>query len=127
VAPAESFGVLKLAATALSALSGVPGGIFSPSLAVGAGFGFNLASLFPGVPLNALILLGIVSYFAGVVQAPITSFVIVSEMTNDHAMVIPLMAAAFVASTASRLVCGDGVYHALSRNFVPPDQVSIAN
>jgi H+/Cl- antiporter ClcA len=114
----QSFGLLKLVATALAAISGIPGGIFSPSLAVGAGIGFNLSGIFPGTPLDALVLLGMVSYFAGVVQAPITAFVIVTEMTNDHAMVIPLMAAAFIGQAASRLICKEGVYHALSRNFV---------
>jgi H+/Cl- antiporter ClcA len=113
-----SFGLLKMAATTLASISGIPGGIFSPSLAVGAGIGFNLSVLFPGVPLGAMILLGMVGYFAGVVQAPITAFVIVSEMTNDHAMVIPLMAAAVFGYAASRLICPEGVYHALARNFL---------
>jgi H+/Cl- antiporter ClcA len=116
----QTFALLRLVATTLAAISGIPGGIFSPSLAVGAGVGFNLAALFPGVPLNALILLGMVSYFAGVVQAPITAFVIVTEMTGDHAMVIPLMAAGFIAYGSSRLICHEGVYHALSKNFLTP-------
>jgi H+/Cl- antiporter ClcA len=60
-----------------------------------------------------------VSYFAGVVQAPITAAVIVTEMTNDHAMIIPLMTAAAIAYLASRLICAEGVYHALSKNFLP--------
>ena len=115
----ESFGLLKFVATTLASISGIPGGIFSPSLAVGAGLGYDLALFFPHVPLNAIILLGMVSYFSGVVQAPITAFVIVTEMTNDHAMVIPLMAASLIAYAASQLVCEEGVYHALSRNFLP--------
>jgi H+/Cl- antiporter ClcA len=114
----QSFGLLKMAATTLASISGIPGGIFSPSLAVGAGIGFNLSVLFPGAPVAAVVLLGMVAYFAGVVQAPITAFVIVTEMTNDHAMVIPLMAAAFIGYAASRLVCHEGVYHALARNFL---------
>ncbi|MDO9708480.1 chloride channel protein [Paracraurococcus lichenis] len=114
----QSFGLVKMAATTLAAISGIPGGIFSPSLAIGAGIGFNLSTLFPGIPFEALILLGMVSYFAGVVQAPITAFVIVTEMTGDHAMVIPLMAAAFTGYAASRLVCHEGVYHALAKNFL---------
>lgn len=121
----QSFGLLKMAATILASISGIPGGIFSPSLAVGAGIGFNLSSLFPSAPLEAVVLLGMVAYFAGVVQAPITAFVIVTEMTNDHAMVLPLMTAAFIAYGASRFVCHEGVYHALARNFVasahPPE------
>jgi H+/Cl- antiporter ClcA len=114
----QSFGILKLTATALASISGIPGGIFSPSLAVGAGIGLNLSALFPSTPVAALVLLGMVSYFAGVVQAPITSFVIVTEMTNDHSLVVPLMAAAFIGKATSRLVCREGVYHALSKNFV---------
>jgi len=114
----QSFGLLKFMATTLSTISGIPGGIFSPSLAVGAGLGANVAQIFPHAPIGPIILLGMVSYFAGVVQAPITAFVIVTEMTENHAMVIPLMAAAFIAYAASRLVCREGVYHALSKNFL---------
>ena len=114
------FGLLKFAATTFSTISGIPGGIFSPSLAVGAGLGANIAHLFPGAPVDAIILLGMVAYFAGVVQAPITAFVIVTEMTENHAMVIPLMAAALIAYLASRLVCPEGIYHALSKGFLRP-------
>ncbi len=114
----ESFGVLKFLATTLASISGMPGGIFSPSLAVGAGLGANLARLFYDVPLPAVMLLGMVSYFAGVVQAPITAFVIVTEMTDNHAMVVPLMAAALIAHASSRLICKEGVYHALAKGFI---------
>ncbi|HEX3501312.1 MAG TPA: chloride channel protein [Stellaceae bacterium] len=118
----DSFALVKLAATVASAVSGIPGGIFAPSLAVGAGIGVDVAQLFPGAPLGAIILLGMVAYFAGVVQAPITAFVIVSEMTDNHAMMVPLMAAAVIAHAASRLVCREGVYHALAKNFLAPDR-----
>jgi H+/Cl- antiporter ClcA len=113
-----SFGILKFAATAFSTISGIPGGIFSPSLAVGAGLGIDVAQLFPQAPLGALILLGMVSYFSGVVQAPITAFVIVTEMTDNHAMVVPLMAAALIAYATSRLISRQGIYHALSVGFL---------
>ncbi|WP_407175225.1 chloride channel protein [Bradyrhizobium sp. STM 3562] len=115
--PAD-FGILKFLATTFAAISGIPGGIFSPSLAVGAGLGANVALLFHGAPLPAIMLLGMVSYFAGVVQAPITAFVIVTEMTDNHAMVVPLMAAALIAHASSRLICEEGVYHALAKGFV---------
>jgi H+/Cl- antiporter ClcA len=113
----ESFGVLKFLATTFAAIGGIPGGIFSPSLAVGAGLGANVAALFHDTALSALMLLGMVSYFAGVVQAPITAFVIVTEMTDNHAMVVPLMAAALIAHATSRLICTEGVYHALAKGF----------
>lgn len=113
----ESFGTLKFLATTFAAIGGIPGGIFSPSLAVGAGLGANVAALFHDTALSALMLLGMVSYFAGVVQAPITAFVIVTEMTDNHAMVVPLMAAALIAHATSRLICTEGVYHALAKGF----------
>lgn len=109
------YGPLKFAATVLSALSGIPGGIFAPSLAIGAGIASDLRSIFPDVPIGALVLIGMVSYLTGVLQAPITAFVITSEMTNDHAMVIPLMASALVANAASKLVLSEGLYHALAQ------------
>lgn len=114
----ESFAILKMAATTFSSISGLPGGIFSPSLAVGGGLGANIAPFFPGTPLGALILLGMVSYFTGVVQAPITAFVIVTEMTNNHALLVPLMLASVIAYSTSRLICPTGVYHALAENFL---------
>jgi H+/Cl- antiporter ClcA len=114
----DDFGLLKFLATALAAISGIPGGIFSPSLAVGAGLGSNVASLFHGTPVAAIMLLGMVAYFAGVVQAPITAFVIVTEMTGDHTMVVPLMTAALIAYASSRLVCEEGIYHALAKGFI---------
>ena len=113
-----SFGILKFLATTLASVSGMPGGIFSPSLAVGAGLGSNIAQLFHDAPLPAIMLLGMVSYFAGVVQAPITAFVIVTEMTDNHAMVVPVMTAALIAHASSRLICKEGVYHALAKGFI---------
>jgi H+/Cl- antiporter ClcA len=113
-----SFGFWKFCATVLSAISGIPGGIFAPSLAIGAGLGLDLTILFQHVPIGALALLGMVSYLAGVVQAPITSFVIVGEMTEDHAMIIPLMLSALMATACSKIVCREGLYHALAKNFL---------
>ncbi|HWA31206.1 MAG TPA: chloride channel protein [Rhizomicrobium sp.] len=113
-----TFTPLKFIATVLSSVSGIPGGLFAPSLAVGAGFGADVARFFPSAPLGAVVLIGMVSYFAGVVQAPITSFVIVSEMVDNHQMLVPLMAAALIANACSKLVCREGVYHALAKRFL---------
>ena len=115
----QSFGALKLLATVVSYASGIPGGIFSPSLAVGAGLGQNAALLLPGSPLAAVVILGMVAYFAGVVQAPLTAFVIVVEMTRDSGMALPLLAASLIASGFSRLVCPRPVYKALAKGFRP--------
>jgi H+/Cl- antiporter ClcA len=114
----EKFFLLKLLATVISYCSGIPGGIFAPSLAVGAGLGRTIAHLLPSAPPGAVVLLGMVAYFSGVVQAPITAAVIVMEMTDNQAMTIPLMATSFIAFGVSRLVCRRAIYGALARRFM---------
>ena len=91
------------------------------------GLGANIAHVFPTAPVAPIILLGMVSYFAGVVQAPITAFVIVTEMTDNHAMVIPLMCAALIGYGASKIVCPEGIYHALAKGFAHPKAPVTAN
>jgi len=112
---------LKLLATALSVVSGVPGGIFSPSLSVGAGIGSDIAHFFHHAEPGPIVLLGMVSYFTGVVRAPITGFVIVAEMTGNHAMLAALMTTALIANSCAGLVNKEGVYHALAKRFLPKD------
>lgn len=114
-----AFMPLKFLSTVFSAVSGIPGGIFAPALSIGAGLGAEFHAIFQSIPIGALVLVCMAAYLAGVVQTPITSFVIVSEMTHDHAMVIPLMVAALIADAVSRLICKDGLYHALSKPFLP--------
>ncbi|MEE9422389.1 MAG: chloride channel protein [Gammaproteobacteria bacterium] len=115
----DTYPLTKMASTLFSYLSGIPGGIFAPSLATGAGFGAAFADLLPGVPVAVVIILGMVGYFTGVVQTPITAFVIVMEMTDNHDLLLPLMATALIAFATSRLVCPSPIYRELSRQFLP--------
>lgn len=110
--------VLKFAANVVSYVSGIPGGIFAPSLAVGAGIGRWLSALVPAASPGSVVLLGMVAYFSGVVQAPITATIIVMEMTDNQQMTIPLMATAFLALGVSRLVCRRAIYTALAQRFL---------
>jgi H+/Cl- antiporter ClcA len=91
--------------------------LLSPSLSIGAGLGAALSGLMPTVMPGALAVLTMVGFFSGVVQAPITGFIIVAEMTDDQAMVIPLMATALLATVISRLISREPVYHALADDF----------
>ena len=120
----ETFGLLKLLATLISYVSGIPGGVFAPSLSVGAGLGHNLAALMPYAPIGAVVVLGMVAYFAGVVQAPVTAFVIVMEMTDNHDMIVPLMAASLLAAGTSKIVCRKPLYRALADQFLLKEQAS---
>lgn len=112
------YGPMKLLATVLSSISGIPGGLFAPSLSAGAGIGSAIAPMMPMVPATTVILLGMVGYFSGVVQSPITAFVIVMEMTNDHQMMIPLMATSVLGYGASRIVCHRPIYHAIALTMI---------
>ena len=114
------FGIAKFAATLLSSAAGIPGGIFAPSLAVGAGIGDNLSMLLPGLAQHsAVVLLVMAAYLAGVTRAPLTSFIIMMEMTDSHHMLMPLMATALIASAASKAVCRTPLYHALANRLMP--------
>lgn len=107
----------KLVASFLSMLSGIPGGIFAPSLAVGAGFG-STVGLALGTSIALAAILGMTGYFSGVVQAPMTAFVIILEMTGDHQAVIPIMSVAMLGYLTSRLLSREPLYHGLSRVFI---------
>lgn len=111
------FGAAKFLATLATALSGLPGGIFAPSLSVGAGIGDMLRSIFPDYPSGAIVLLGMVAYFTGVVRAPLTAVVIISETTASRGLMMPLLAAALVADFVAQLIAPERLYHGLSKRF----------
>ncbi|MGN6528686.1 MAG: chloride channel protein [Burkholderiaceae bacterium] len=94
---------LRIVATWLATWSGLPGGLFAPSLAIGAGIGNDVALLTGWAAQSpALIALGMAGFLAAVTQAPVTSFIIVMEMVDGHAMVLSLMASALCASLVAR-------------------------
>ncbi len=120
------FGLTKSLATIISYASGIPGGIFAPSLAAGAGFGQGLSHLLPMAPVAAVALLGMVGYFSGVVQAPLTAFIIVTEMTRENDMALPLMSCSLLAYGVSRMVCPHPLYKALATPFRQPKNTETA-
>lgn len=110
----------KFAATLATAISGLPGGVFAPSLSVGAGLGGLLAPLFGTVPPGTIALLMMTAYFVGVVRAPLTSTIIVMEMTDSHPMLLALIACAIIAEGTASLVCRERLYHGLAKGFGGP-------
>jgi len=108
----------KILATAATYLTTIPGGLFAPSLASGAGLGADLALLFPAELASTIVILGMIGYFTGVVQTPITAFVIVMEMTDNQELVLAMMATALIASGTSKLICKKPIYEALAENLL---------
>lgn len=117
-----SYVVLKFAATVVSYISGIPGGLFAPSLSIGAGLGAWLAQFVPSASVGAVVLLGMVAYFSGVVQTPITATIIVMEMTDNQGLTVPLLATAFLAFGVSRLVCRRPIYSTLAQRYLEQHQ-----
>ena len=111
--------VAKLIATAFSYGSGGAGGIFAPSLFMGAmlggigGYADHLAFGHVGGELGAFALVGMGAVFAGVVRAPITSVLIIFEMTGGYGLVLPLMLANMTAYGLARRWRPVPIYDAL--------------
>lgn len=99
------FGPVKFVATLVSSLSGLPGGVFAPSLAIGAGIGHDLHLLLgENAPSGMLLAFCMTGFLAAVTQAPITAFVIVMEMVDGYRLIIGLMFTAILASGISRSI-----------------------
>jgi H+/Cl- antiporter ClcA len=94
----------RAVATLAAYLSGIPAGLLAPSLSVGAGLGQIVADIGGQPTAVPFAILGMCGYLAGVTQAPLTSLVIVMEMTTQHAMVLPLMVTAALATAVSKLL-----------------------
>ncbi|MBY0471539.1 chloride channel protein [bacterium] len=109
------FPFLKIGTTILSYLSGMAGGIFSPSLSIGAGIGISLAKLLHFPNFRTCALMGMVAFFSGVVQAPLTAVIIVTEMTDRHILILPFMVAAFLGQALGRLIMPTPLYHFLAK------------
>jgi H+/Cl- antiporter ClcA len=124
-AEAWQYAPIKYLATIFTYLSGVPGGIFAPSLSIGAGIGNDMMPLFGNVhQTSAICALCMAGFLAAVTQAPITSFIIVMEMIDGHEMVISLMAITFIASIISRLF-SPPLYHTLADRQIKTQNVPV--
>jgi len=112
--------VVKFIATALCFGSGVSGGLFLPTLLMGATLGSFLGTIFgqiiPGFEPNIAIfaLVGMGSYFAAVIRAPFTSIIMVFEMTRDYDIIMPLMIANVVSYFLSSKLNPKSIYESIS-------------
>jgi len=113
--------VLKLLAVTTSYASGNAGGIFGPSLFIGAMLGGTVGSiahrLLPGytAPAGAYALVGMGTAFAGIVRAPMTSVLMIFETTHDYAVIVPLMISNMVSFFISSRLQRQPIYDALAR------------
>lgn len=108
--------IIKLVATSITVGSGGAGGLFAPSLLIGAstgGFiGYTVHALgwFPGTSPAFFALVGMAAMVAATTHAPLTAILIVYEVTQSYELILPLMFAAVVSTVVARFVCKDSVY-----------------
>ena len=107
---------LKIIATSLTLGSGGSGGVFAPSLFIGAmlgsSFGSFLHLVFPGISVSpgAYALVGMAAVFAGAAQAPISAILILFEMTGDYKIMLPLMVACVISTLVLKWISRESIY-----------------
>ena len=112
--------ILKIVATAVSYASGNAGGIFGPSLFIGAMMGGTVGSVahrvLPGYTAGpgAYALVGMGTAFAGIVRTPMTSVIMIFEMTRDYTIIVPLMISNLIAFFISQRFQREPIYEALA-------------
>ena len=109
--------VLKPLATVACLGSGVPGGLFTPSLAMGALLGGILGAgwswMWPGVPLGFFAIIGATAVLAATTRGPISSVVLVMELTGrDRSFILPLLLAVVTATVVARSIDARSIYDA---------------
>jgi CIC family chloride channel protein len=108
--------VAKMIATSLTIGIGGSGGVFAPSLFIGAmlgsAYGLIAGDLFPHIagPVGAFGLIGMGAVFAGAARAPITAVIILFELTGEYSIILPLMTAIVLATLTSRRLSHDTIY-----------------
>ncbi len=107
--------VAKMVATSLTISIGGSGGVFAPSLFIGAmlgeAFGQAIHLIVPGAgPAGAYALVGMGAVFAAAARAPITAVIILFELTGDYTIILPLMVAIVLSAGVSNLLSRDTIY-----------------
>ena len=108
---------LKPAATAMCVRSGAPGGLFTPSLTVGAllggALGYAWSRFWPGVPPGLFAVLGAAAVLAATTQVPISTVVLMMELTGrDRSFIVPLLLAVATATLVARTIEPRSIYDA---------------
>jgi chloride channel protein, CIC family len=109
-----------------------PGGLFAPLLVLGAQLGlfFGLLSrlAFPDLDIQpeGFAVVGMAAFFTGVVRAPLTGIVLVTEMTASVTMLLPMLGACFAAMLVPTLLSNPPLYDSLRENILRRAQVLAA-
>lgn len=115
---ATGISIAKFLATVFSYWAGIPGGIFSPCLSIGAGVGAEFSHLMGvGEFSSMIVLVSMAAFLAGATQSPVTSSVIMMEMTGHQPMLFWILLGSIFASFISRQICPHAFYHLQAGKF----------
>ena len=113
--------LFKIVGTALTLGSGGSGGVIAPSLFVGAALGglfalvLDTLGIFPGATPATYALAGMAGVIAATLHCPLTSFLLVFEITQDYKVILPVMLVAIVSTTCAQFLHRDSIYSDLLR------------
>ncbi len=123
--------LLRLGLGAVSYSAGTPGGLFAPMLVLGAQFGLFFGQIcqvsFPGLHVQpeGFAVVGMAALFTGVVRAPLTGIVLVTEMTADVTMLLPMLGACAMAMLTPTLLKDPPIYDSLRERTVKRERARL--
>jgi H+/Cl- antiporter ClcA len=112
------FVAMKYFATLTSLASTIPGGLFMPSISIGAGIGSEAASFYTQIDTQVIIIMAMIAYLSAVIRAPLTSVFVILEMTATLNLLIPGLIVAFIANFISKQIFKQPIYEALADNYL---------
>ncbi len=111
------FVVMKFFAVLTSFVSTLPGGVFMPSISIGAGIGAEASHFYTQIDTQVIMLIAMIGYLSAVIRAPLTSAFVILEMTMSLHLLIPALVVALIANFISKKIQHQPIYEALADRF----------
>jgi len=112
------FVLMKYFATLTSLASTIPGGLFMPSISIGAGIGAEIAPYYLKIDTQVIIIMSMIAYLSAVIRAPLTAVFVILEMSATINLLIPGLLVAFIANWTSKQIFAQPIYEALAENYL---------
>lgn len=124
IAPSFTLVIGRIFGNIFTFCGGVVGGVFAPSLASGAALAQWLTDSFSFTSPHLMIMVGMTAFLTGVTRAPLTSFILVMEMSNSHDSIMYLILSSLVANSVSKLILQTSFYEQIAHVYVEKAKVA---
>ncbi len=114
----NDFIVMKYLSTLSSLASTIPGGLFMPSISIGAGIGSEMSNYYSQINPQIIIIMSMIAYLTAVIRTPLTCTFVILEMTNTLNLLIPALIIAFIANWISKQISTTPIYEALANSYL---------